>query len=122
MSLEPNPPVRSSGVALAITLLALAVALFFAAQINATSSQKKVVAWQMTNGDKQISNIKANEEQLKKIIEQQGETVKQVIKLEKGLTKIFEDLLEVAKDDADAKAVVTKFGIKKQENEKKEDK
>lgn len=124
MSLDSTSSSRSFGTDFAITLLALAVSLFFAAQLNATSNQKKVVAWQMTNGDKQITNIKANEEQLNNIIKQQGDTVNQVAKLEKELTGIFEDLLRVAEDmnDPDAQAIVKKYGIAKNKNAAKEEK
>jgi predicted transcriptional regulator len=119
MSLDPNPSSRSAGTNFAIALLALAVALFFAAQINATGNQKKVVTWQMSNGDKQIENIKANEGQMKDVIKQQEEVVGQVAKLQAEYQSIFEDLLSLAEDekDPDAQAIVKKFGIAR--NDKK---
>ncbi|HEV7405334.1 MAG TPA: hypothetical protein VGO11_20490 [Chthoniobacteraceae bacterium] len=113
MSIDPNSSSRGSGTNLAITLLALAVALFFAAQINATGNQKKVVTWQMSNGDKQIENIKANEGQMKDVIKQQEGVVTQVVALQAEYQKIFEELLSLAEDDkdADAQAIVKHFGI-----------
>ncbi len=128
MSIDSNPSNRSAGTNLALTMLAAAIAIFFAAQLNATGSQKKVVAWQMSNGDKQIENIKANEAQMKEVIEKQKDVVVQVGKLQTEYQAIFEELLKYAEDDndPDAKAIVAKYGIarqKKPENtEKKEDK
>jgi predicted transcriptional regulator len=116
MSLDPNPPARSAGTNFALTLLALSLVLFFAAQINATGNQKKVVSWQMTNGDKQIENIKANEAQLKDVIKQQDDVVKQVAKLQAEYQSIFEELLRMAEEDKDpeAQAIIKHFGIARQ--------
>ena len=129
MSIDSNPSNRSSGTNLALTLLAAAVAIFFWAQINATASQKKVVSWQMSNGDKQIENIKANAAQMKDVIEKQKDVVVQVGKLQTEYQAIFEELLGLAEDDKDpdAKAIVAKYGIARQKkpetkDEKKDDK
>ena len=118
MSLDPNSASRGAGTHFALALLALAIAFFFAAQINATGNQKKMLSWQMSNGDKQIENAKANEKQLAEIIKQQDVSVQQVVKLQTEYKNIFEELLALADDgDADAKAVVKQFGIAR--NDKK---
>lgn len=119
MSLDPNSNSRGAGIHFALALLALAITFSFAAQITATSNQKKNLSWQMTNGDKQIENAKANEKKLAEIIEQQKVGVAQVVKLQTEYKNIFEELLALAEDDKDpdAKAVVKQFGIAR--NDKK---
>ena len=119
MSLDPNPSSSRAGTGYAIALLALAIAFFLGAQLNATGNQKKMLTWQMNNGDKQVENVKANEKQLNDIIKQQDEVVKQVVALQAEYQKIFEELLALAEDDkdADAQAIVKHYGIAR--NDKK---
>jgi predicted transcriptional regulator len=119
MSLDPRTSSPSAGNGFAIALVALAIAFFFAAQLNATSNQKKMLSWQMNNGDKQIENVKANEKQLTDIIKQQDEVVKQVVALQSEYQKIFEELLALAEDDkdADSQAIIKHYGIAR--NDKK---
>jgi hypothetical protein len=121
MSLDPNPPSRSSGIAYAIALLALAVSLFFAAQIGASAKQSKMMSWQMSNGDKQIATAKTNETQFKKLIEQQDGLVKQVARLQSEYQTIFEELLTLAEKDKDpdAERIVQNWKIAR--NDKKPD-
>jgi hypothetical protein len=119
MSLEPNSPVRSTGTQFAIALLALAVALFFAAQIGAGAKQSKMMSWQMSNGDKQIATAKTNETQFGELIKQQDVVVKQVVVLQSEYQKIFEELLALAEDkDPDAEAIVKHWNIARNNDKK----
>lgn len=119
MSLDPNPPSRATGTQFALALLALAVALFFAAQIGAAAKQSKMMSWQMSNGDKQIATAKTNETQFKDLIKQQDVVVKQVAVLQSEYQKIFEELLTLAEKDKDpdADAIVKHWNISR--NDKK---
>src|SRR4051794_19147818 len=117
MSLDPNPPSRATGTQFAIALLAIALALFFAAQIGAAAKQSKMMSWQMDNGKKQIETATANEAQFKELIKQQDVVVKQVATLQSEYQKIFEELLTLAdKDkDPDAQAIVERWKIARNE-------
>src|SRR3954453_23371222 len=117
MSLDPNPPSRT-GTQFALALLAMAVALFFAAQIGAAAKQSKMMSWQMDNGKKQIETATANEGQFKELIKQQDVVVKQVATLQSEYQKIFEELLALAEKDKDpdADAIVKHWNIARNNN------
>jgi hypothetical protein len=115
MSLDPNPPSRATGTQFAIALLALAIALFFAAQIGAAAKQSKMMSWQMDNGKKQIETATTNEGQFKELIKQQDTVVKQVAVLQSEYQKIFEELLTLAEKDKDpdADAIIKHWKIER---------
>lgn len=119
MSLDPNPPARTAGTHFAIALLALAVSLFFAAQIGAAAKQSKMMSWQMDTGKKQIETATANEAQFKELIKQQDVVVKQVATLQSEYQKIFEELLNLAEKDKDPDAaeIIKQWNI--QRNDRK---
>ena len=115
MSAETAPS-RSSGVPLTLALIGLTIAVFLGSQIGNAGAQNKAVAFNMTNGEKQIAGAKENETALKNLIEQQAKTVEQAGAVQAEYQKLFEELLEISKDDADAKAIIDKWKIQKTDN------
>ena len=63
----------------------------------------------------QLSNISTQRSGLQNLIQNQQQGVQQSHQVQVGLEKIVNDLLDLAQSgDADAKAIVTKFGIARQ--------
>lgn len=91
---------------LPLTLLALSIICFF--------------AWQWTDITQKQTAIKNNREKLDQFVQANREKLldqaQKAQKVQDVLQKLVLDLLEVSKTDADAKAIVTKFGIQQQAN------
>lgn len=66
-----------------------------------------LLIWQLTNLSSQRSNLQAT-------LQRQTEYVLQSRQVQSNLQKIAVDLIELAKTDAGAKAVVDKYGIRQQ--------
>ena len=122
MSLDPvsaaptvSAPVRhvSANAHTSIALLALAFAIFLAAQIGAVGEQKKLLSWQITNAKTQEDNLVKAEKQLKDLAVQREGQVKQSQELQNKFQSILNDLMELAKDDKDAKEVVEAWKIQR---------
>ena len=119
MSTETAPS-RSTGVPLTLALISLSIAVFLGAQIGVAGGQNRLIAFQMTNGETQIKGAKDNEVALKQLIEQQNGVVEQVNKVQSQYQNLFEDLLKLAEEDQDAKAVVDKWKIQRAPNANKD--
>ena len=98
-----------------VAVLAGAIAIFFAVQLRNTSKQTEIMRWQLGNLDKQTENLKTAQKQYAEALTNSEDTVKQAAQMEKQYVDLFNDLLNLAKDDKDAKEVVDKFGIKRTE-------
>ena len=115
---------HSSGISIhvPVAILATAVAIFFAVQLRNTSKQSEIMRWQLGNLDKQTENLKTAQKQYAEALTNSEDTVKQAAQMEKQYIDLFKDLLDLAKDDKDAKEVVDKFGIKLNDPPKTEEK
>ena len=96
-----------------VAILSLAVAIYFGVQIRNTSKQTEIMRWQLGNLDKQTENLKAAQKQYAEALSKSEDTVKRADQVQGQYVKLFEDLLELAKDDKDAKEVVDQWGIKR---------
>ena len=106
---------QSSGMSthVPLAILSLAVAIYFGVQLRNTSKQAEIMRWQLGNLDKQTENLTAGKKQYSDALTKSEDTVKQADQVQGQYVKLFEDLLDLAKDDKDAKEVVEKWGIKK---------
>ena len=111
----------SSGISvhLPLGLLALAICLYFGVEYRTASKQAEIMRWQLGNLDKQADTLKAasknNNEQLIKA----EVSWKEAEKIQEQYVNMFNELLDIARDDKDAREVVEKWGIKRNEPEEK---
>lgn len=104
-------------VHLPLTVLALAIAVFLGAQIMSVKRSGQTMTWQLSNLDKQNANLKDAQKNFAELIKKREETVNQSLQIQKQYTALFNEVLELSKDDADAKTVVQKWGIQRQANQ-----
>ena len=113
MSLDPNSPARTTSVHLPLALLALAVALFMFAQVRATSTQNDILNWQIENSDKQAKDLSDALAAANNRITSSAPVDQQIDQIRARAESILSDVIELAKDDADAKLIVDKYGIQR---------
>lgn len=111
---------HSSGLSLhvPVAFLSAALAISFAVQLRNTSKQAEIMRWQLGNLDKQTENLKAAQKQFAETLTKSEDTVKQADQIQGQYINLFKDLLELAKDDKDAKEIVDKLGVKLSEPSK----
>lgn len=108
-----NEQPRSLSVHIPLLLLALALAMFFASQIGAAKRSDETIRWQLDNLDKQLTQLKDGQKQLTELIDKRQELVGQSQKVQEQYTALLNDVLELAKTDADAAKVVEKWKIQR---------
>lgn len=114
---------RSISVHIPITMLALAIAVFFASQIGAATRSLETMDWQKDNYEKQIKQLGEAEKQVAELVENRKELVGQSLKVQEQYTALLKDVLELAKTDKDAAEVVQRYNIQQGAPEtKKEEK
>jgi cell shape-determining protein MreC len=113
----PEAPAAHAGISVHVPLaiLALAIVLYFAVQLRNTSKQSEIMRWQLGNLDKQTENLKASQKKFSEAITSSDDTVKQAEQIQGQWINLFNDLLDLSKDDKDVKEVVDKWGIKRNE-------
>ena len=111
---------NSISIHVPVAILSTAVAIFFGVQLRNTSKQTEIMRWQLGNLDKQTENLKTAQKQFAETLANSEETVKQADQIQKQYISLFQDLLELSKDDKDSKEIVDKFGIKRTEPPKTE--
>ena len=111
---------HSSGISIhvPVAILSTALAIYFGVQLRNTSKQSEIMRWQLGNLDKQTENLKTAQKQFADTLVKSEETVKQADQIQGQYVNLFKDLLELAKDDKDAKEVVDKLGLKLNETPK----
>jgi flagellar biosynthesis/type III secretory pathway M-ring protein FliF/YscJ len=102
---------RSISVHIPVTMLALAIAVFFASQIGAATRSLDTMNWQGENYDKQFKQLEESEKQLIELVKQREELVGQSKKVQEQYTALLKDVLELSKTDNDAAEVVKKWNI-----------
>ena len=110
-------PSRSSSLSvhIPVALLALSMSVFFMSQIGAATRSSETIDWQLGNLDKQLTNIKNGQSELTELIAKREEIVKQSTAVQEQYTKLLNDVIELAKTDADAQKVIEKWKIQKSE-------
>ena len=104
---------REPGLHIPFAILALAIAVWFASQIGASNKSTEIMHWQRETLEKQIASMKDLEKQGVETFEKRGALVQQSVQLKKQLETLVNDLLDLAKDDADAKQIVEKWKIQR---------
>jgi hypothetical protein len=69
--------------------------------------------WQRENLEKQITGMKAADKELADAYEKNGPFVEKSLQVQKQLEIVANDLLDLAKDDADAKQIIEKWKIQR---------
>jgi Tfp pilus assembly protein PilX len=116
MSYEPQPvaPASSSiSVHVPVAILALTMAIFLFTQIRSVTAQSRILRWQITNAEKQQTALTEGEKQLSDAWTQREPAVKQSVEIQAKYQSLFSDLLELAKEDPDARKVVEDWKIQK---------
>ncbi len=117
MSTDPNysPATgpRTVSVHLPLAFVAFAIAIFLFTQIRSVAAQSKFLRWQMGQAEKQQTALVELEKQYKDAFTQREPAVKQSVEVQTKYQQLFSDLLELAKDDEDAKKVVEAWKIQK---------
>jgi hypothetical protein len=120
MSIEPpfpsdlmpsNPGTGSLHLSLAI--LALGFSVFLFAQIRSVAEQTELLRWQIGNAETQDKSLKSTEKQLHDLSIQREPLVKQSAEIQAKYQSLLNDVLELAKDDKDAQAVVENWKIQR---------
>ena len=125
MSTDYDRPDREPSLHLPFAVLALAIAVLLASQIGAASKSAEIMRWQRENFEKQITAMKALDKELGDAYEKNGPLVEQSVQIQKQLETVANDLLDLAKDDADTRQIVEKWKIRRAAppaEEKKEEK
>jgi flagellar basal body-associated protein FliL len=107
---------NSNSIHLPIALLAVAFAIFLFAQISSLGQNGRSMRWQSENLDRQIGSLVESEKNLGNLIKQREALVQQSQQVQSRYTEMLTDLINLADTDADARAVVEKYKIQRQQN------
>ena len=111
---------QSSGlenIHLPLALLALAFAIFLFAQISSLGQNGRSMRWQTENLDRQIGSLVESEKNLGNLVKQREALVEQSQQVQARYTEMLTDLIKLAETDSDARAVVEKYKIQRQQNQ-----
>ena len=98
-----------------IAILSVAVAVYFGTQLRANFKQADVMRWQIGNLEKQSGNLTVTKKQFEETLDNSTATLDKAKQVQDQWVSLFNDPLELSKDDKDAKEVVDKIGMKKNE-------
>jgi chromosome segregation ATPase len=115
-----NSASQSSGsenIHLPLALLAIAFAIFLFSQISSLGQNGRSMRWQAENLDRQIGSLVESEKNLGNLIKQRETLVEQSQQVQARYTEMLTDLINLADTDADARAVVEKYKIQRQQNQ-----
>jgi len=115
-----NPTTQSSGpesIHLPLALLAIAFAIFLFSQISSLVQNGRSMRWQAENLDRQIESLVESEKNLGNLIKQRETLVEQSQQVQARYTEMLTDLMNLADKDADARTVVEKYKIQRQQNQ-----
>ena len=73
--------------------------------------------WQAENLDRQIGSLVESEKNLGNLVKQRATLVEQSQQVQARYTEMLTDLINLADTDADARAVVEKYKIQRQQNQ-----
>jgi hypothetical protein len=107
----------SDSIHLPLALLAIAFAIFLFSQISSLGQNGRSMRWQAENLDRQIGSLVESEKNLGNLIKQREALVQQSQQVQARYTEMLTDLINLADTDADARAVVDKYKIQRQQNQ-----
>lgn len=105
------------GVHLPLAILALAFAVFLFSQISNLGQMARGMDWQSQNLDRRIASLTESEKRFNELIAQRQELVTQSQQVQGRYTELLEDVMNLAETDADARSVIEKYRIQRQENQ-----
>lgn len=100
---------------LLIALLALAFSIFLFAQISSNGQASRTMNWRNDTLDRQLVSAVETEKRFEELIKQREALVQQAQQVQSRYTEMLNDLLKLAATDKDARAVVEKYRIQRQE-------
>ncbi len=109
-------PSRSLSVHIPVALFSLSLSVFFISQIGAATRSTDTMKWQIESLEKQLTAIKDRQAGLTKAIAEREKLVEQSATVQEHYTKLFTDVIELAKTDTDAAKVIEKWKIQRNEN------
>jgi hypothetical protein len=114
-------PSESSSTHIPIAILSIAIAVYFGTQLRSNSKQADIMRWQIGNLEKQSENLTKARQKSEETLQNSAPTLDKAKQVQDQWVSLFNDLLDLSKDDKDAKEVVDKIGLKRNEPPKKED-
>jgi uncharacterized membrane-anchored protein YhcB (DUF1043 family) len=111
--MSPDSSPSSMSVHLPASLIALSLAIFLGAQIGAANQGTKTMKWQLTNLEKQGTQLDEAKKQLGEAIVKSDELVKQTAVVQQQYTALLNDVLDLSKNDKDAAKIVDKWKIQR---------
>jgi hypothetical protein len=115
---DPAPENSTSlvgNIQLLIAILALAFSVFLFAQISANGQSSRSMKWRYDTMDRQLTSTIDSENRFAELIKQREASVQQAQQVQARYTEMLNDLLKLAQTDDDAKAVVEKYRIQRQD-------
>ena len=107
----------ADSIHLPLALLAIAFAIFLFSQISSLGQNGRSLRWQAENLDRQIGSLVESEKNLGNLIKQREALVQQSQQVQARYTEMLTDLIKLAETDPDARAVVEKYKIQRQQNQ-----
>lgn len=111
---ESSPSIVGN-IQLLIAILALAFSIFLFAQISANGQSSRSMKWRYDTMDRQLTSTIDSENRFAELIKQREASVQQAQQVQARYTEMLNDLLKLAQTDDDAKAVVEKYRIQRQD-------
>src|ERR1044071_7886298 len=103
-------PSESSSAHIPIAILSIAIAVYFGTQLRSNSKQADIMRWQIGNLEKQSENLAKAKQKSEETLQNSAPTLDKAKQVQDQWVNLFNDLLDLAKDDKDAKEVVDKIG------------
>ena len=111
---ENQPAIPLGSLHLPAALLAIAFCVFLFSQISNLGQASRSMSWQSGNLDRQLVSLAEQENRFNELIKQRETLVGQSTQVQTRYTDMLNDLLALAEDDDDARAVVDKYRIQRQ--------
>jgi hypothetical protein len=123
----PNPAPENQGavplgsIHLPAALLAIALCVFLFSQISNLGQASRSISWQSGNLDRQLVSLAEQENRFNELIKQRETLVEQSTQVQTRYTDMLNDLLALSENDDDARAVVEKYRIQRQQKQNAEE-
>jgi hypothetical protein len=114
---ENRPALPLGSIHLPAALLALAFCVFLFAQISNLGQASRSISWQSGNLDRQLVSLSEQENRFNELIKQRETLVEQSKQVQTRYTDMLNDLLALSDTDSDARAVVEKYRIQRQQKQ-----
>jgi len=102
---------------LPLALLSIAFAIFLFVQISSLGQNDRNMRWQTENLERQVESLVESEKNFGNLIKQREALVQQSQQVQTRYTEMLTDLINLAETDTDARSVVEKYKIQRQQNQ-----